>query len=314
MKKRSGFVSNSSSSSFIVAFKNVPKTAEEMKEYGAVAIGEAIPVTNVTKMLRDLGIKASRGVVRDLMTAAEKSSSKKGLGLKEVEEVLEKTGLRTKISAEKVVSVYKANMIEPAELRPRCFREQIETAKRLKLPVVAHHTNETSSLLLEAAPEMGAQMIAAHSNLVHAEIDKQTAILKELRGHGVIIDITSGDAFGAKQITPKPDATFSLIARGLVDIISTDHMMGYWDSILLVLEKAVEQKLIDLPGAVAMATTNVTKALPRIAHSRGFLEVGRVADVVLTGKDRISEVRTVIVGGRVVIEDGKRTYDTPLPA
>jgi hypothetical protein len=251
-------------------------TAEQMKEYGAVAIGESIPVRNITKVRRELGIEAPVHDIRNLIRVVQKSISKESRCLREVEEVLKKAGLRKKINAEKVVGVIRANVIEPGELKARCFREQIDTAKRLKLPIVT--------------------------------------LLKELKSHGVIIDIASGDAFSAKQQTPKPDATFSCIARGLVDVISTDYAMGYWDSILLVLEKAVEQKVIDLPGAVALATGNVVKALPRIAYNRGFLEVGRVADLVLLGKDSLSEVRTVVIGGRIIIEDGRRIHDTTLPA
>jgi imidazolonepropionase-like amidohydrolase len=290
-------------------------TAEQMKEYGAVAIGESIPVRNITKVRRELGIEAPVHDIRNLIRVVQKSISKESRCLREVEEVLKKAGLRKKINAEKVVGVIRANVIEPGELKARCFREQIDTAKRLKLPIVVHHSSENSSLLLEAAPEIGDQMIAAHSNYIeNDDIETRTTLLKELKSHGVIIDIASGDAFSAKQQTPKPDATFSCIARGLVDVISTDYAMGYWDSILLVLEKAVEQKVIDLPGAVALATGNVVKALPRIAYNRGFLEVGRVADLVLLGKDSLSEVRTVVIGGRIIIEDGRRIHDTTLPA
>ena len=43
-----------------------------------------------------------------------------------------------------------------------------------------------------------------------------------------------------------------LFREGLVDLISTDYISGYWDPILLVMQKLFEADLISLPKAVRM--------------------------------------------------------------
>ena len=85
-----------------------------------------------------------------------------------------------------------------------------------------------------------------------------------------------------------------------MDIISTDDIGGLWDSIRLVLEKAVEKGVIDLAGAVALATANVAKAIPKLAPNRGLLAPGKVADIVVTKEATLSDVTAIIIGGRIV--------------
>ena len=62
---------------------------------------------------------------------------------------------------------------------------------------------------------------------------------------------------------------------------------------------------IDLPQAIAMATKNVMEAIPNIAPNRGQISEGKIADLVVTGPESISDVRTVIIGGKVVVADGR---------
>jgi len=90
-----------------------------------------------------------------------------------------------------------------------------------------------------------------------------------------------------------------------VDMMSTDYMGGHWDPILRVLEYAVLQNVIDLPQAIALATRNVTRAIPNVAPNRGQIAEGKIADLVILSPDSISKVRTVLIGGKVVVDEGK---------
>ncbi|MDQ4076503.1 MAG: amidohydrolase, partial [Chloroflexota bacterium] len=84
----------------------------------------------------------------------------------------------------------------------------------------------------------------------------------------------------------------------------TDYAGGYWDSILLGIQHMVADDIIDLPKAIAMASRNVARAIPRVGE-RGELVPGKIADVVIAPLEQLSNVHTVIVGGRLAYEDGK---------
>jgi adenine deaminase len=82
-------------------------------------------------------------------------------------------------------------------------------------------------------------------------------------------------------------------------------MGGFHDPVLLVLEKAVETEIIELPKAISLATGNVAKFFPESCYQRGFLERGKTADVVITSDNHISHVDTVIIEGKIVVRNGK---------
>ena len=67
----------------------------------------------------------------------------------------------------------------------------------------------------------------------------------------------------------------------------------------------MEDGVIELPEAVALATGNVTEAIPRAAPNRGVLAPGKVADIIVTRGDSSSEIETVVIGGRITVEEGK---------
>jgi imidazolonepropionase-like amidohydrolase len=45
--------------------------------------------------------------------------------------------------------------------------------------------------------------------------------------------------------------------------------------------------------------------VPGLAPNRGLVEVGRVADLTIVDRDDITNVRTVIIGGQVVVDGGR---------
>jgi alpha-D-ribose 1-methylphosphonate 5-triphosphate diphosphatase PhnM len=110
----------------------------------------------------------------------------------------------------------------------------------------------------------------------------------------------SGDAWSARQFHPTPEVTHRLLAEGLVDLVSTDYAGGFWDPMLLMLERAHEAGAVSLEAAVRMVTGRVAEALPRLAPRRGVVAPGFVADLVVTEPGRLSAVREVLVSGRVV--------------
>jgi alpha-D-ribose 1-methylphosphonate 5-triphosphate diphosphatase PhnM len=117
--------------------------------------------------------------------------------------------------------------------------------------------------------------------------------------------------FGARQVEDTPDVTFALFREGLVDVISTDYIGGYHDPILLVLQKVIEEKLISLPEAITLATSNPVKIFPRLAYNKGMIKSGMVADLCIVDREDISRVRYVIIKGKVVVKEGRIDWSLP---
>lgn len=129
---------------------------------------------------------------------------------------------------------------------------------------------------------------------------------REVRGYGGFVEVITADHFGAGQLEPSPDTAFALLSEGLVDVLSTDYSGGYHDAVLLFIQKAVEHGVISLPQAVRLATSSPARMIPGLAPRKGLIEPGHVADMVVVDPDDITNVRHVIIGGRIVVEDGRR--------
>ncbi len=284
-------------------------TAEQMISSGAVAVGEtAVPSSPYG--LFEFYRAAGRPILIDqAMRLASALFERPGApplkpyDEQAVTEAVNEAGLEGVLTAAQArqVALDIEQQHEAAEL---ALKESAEIGKKLGVPVVAHHSGENADVIAGIAGEMGPGLIAAHSNHMFTP-EEGVARARHLKEHGVFVDIYSGDSFGVRQSTPTPETIFALLEAGLVDLISTDFLNGYWDPILLTIEKAVEGGILDTASGIAKATGNVTKAIPRLAPNRGFLEAGKVADVVVTKPERLSEIKVVMISGRVVVEDGR---------
>ena len=178
-----------------------------------------------------------------------------------------------------------------------------ELAKRMNVPVISHHSPENTEPVHKLACQIGPLLVASHSNHLY-EPEEAVEAARRLKKAGAHIDVYSGDSFGARKLLPSPETTFALLKEDLVDSCSTDYCGGYWDPILLVMEKAIEQRIISLPRAIAIAS-GAAKLVPLLAPNRGMITPGRIADIVIVDRDHISKVKTVIISGRIVVDDGK---------
>jgi imidazolonepropionase-like amidohydrolase len=176
------------------------------------------------------------------------------------------------------------------------------------MPLVMHNSPEAQSLVIEAAKQLGHRLVAAHCNFRY-DIEGALIQARRLRELGAQLDIHTGDMFGARFFVQSPEVTYALFANGLVDMISTDYIGGYWDPILLTLERVVEAGHVSLAQAIAVATSNVVKSFPRLAPNRGFVEPGKMADLVIVNREQIGRVEAVVISGTVVV---KRAEDPGL--
>lgn len=175
--------------------------------------------------------------------------------------------------------------------------EALEMASAFDVPVIMHHTPPTYELVRTAAERLGPRLICAHSNFLVDEPELAVKHAQELREYGALIDVMTGDAGGARAFLASDDVTHAMFRAGCVDLISTDYVGGYWDSMLEVVERAVAAGVMELQDGIRAVTGRVAEAIPRFAPNRGTLEVGKVADIVITKPGGLSQVEVMLVSG-----------------
>ena len=224
----------------------------------------------------------------------------------EVEAFLKESGLKESFTLEEAIEITMKVVYSSVEVAREGIKEAADFSLKYDVPAIIHNAAASKDAVLEVAKRLGPKLIAAHSNHPSFDKDEMLEVNRELKKLGAIIDICSGDPFGAKQLFPGDyvEPTLTMIEEGLVDTISTDFMGGNWDAMLRMLEEAVERKKISLPKAIALATSNVVKAIPRLAPNAGVIEEGKTADVVILDKKQFSKVRHVIINGILAVVDG----------
>jgi predicted amidohydrolase len=187
--------------------------------------------------------------------------------------------------------------------------EALEMASAFDVPVIMHHTPPTYELVRTAAERLGPRLICAHSNFLVEDPELAVKHAQELRKHGALVDVMTGDVGGARAFLASDDVTHAMFRAGCVDLISTDYVGGYWDSMLKVVERAAAAGVMELQDGVRAVTGRVAEAIPRFAPSRGTLEVGKVADIVVTKPGALSVVEAMLVSGVSVQLDDANIND-----
>ncbi len=218
--------------------------------------------------------------------------------------IIERAGLGP-MTLDEAKTLVRETSVEPMAAARAAILESIDYAPRLGIPALCHTEPDTYDVIGEVAREIGHQMVALHANY-HATPEEAVGIAREVRGYGGFVEVITADHFGAGQLEPSPETAFALLAEGLVDALSTDYSGGYHDPILLLIQKAVESGVVSLPQAVRLATSSPSGIVPGMAPGRGLIEPGHVADMVVVDRDDITRVRDVIIGGRIVVENGRR--------
>jgi len=281
-------------------------SVEDMIKKGAIAMGEAGSAIDtfwydyliIPKVVMEkTGVRVSIEEAAVLRTALAATPPDEGTAA----ELMRKRGIS--LAAESLKEIVSKSK-EFVKLSVEACREGAETAGRLGVPYLVHNAPQTTFLILEFAKSLKNLLIACHSNLFYKPWEA-IEIAREVKKQGGWVDIHTGDYFRAQRYFNNHVTTFALLAEGLVDMISSDIIGFFWDPILQILEYAVEQNAISLPQAIALATGNVLRCLPGIAPNRGLIEEGRVADIAIIDRERISNVRTVVAGGEVVVMEGK---------
>jgi len=227
---------------------------------------------------------------------------------KALAQALEETGLAGDLTVEGARELI-VNCVMPS-LGPALtgFEEAVEEAKKYNLRAIFHNAPQSMRKLQEVAEVGGSLVIAAHSNHPNFDFEESLDNARALRERGALIDVATLDAWGAQRLSSVSDQElfYEFYRQGLVDMLSTDFAGGYFDGVLVGVEQAVKVGAASLPTAVATATSRVAEAFPSLAPERGLVAQGKIADLVVTDPQQISDVQFVLIGGRVVVEDGVR--------
>jgi imidazolonepropionase-like amidohydrolase len=280
-------------------------TAKEAVSAGAVALGE-VGSPGTAYGTAEKGRKIGRFMPAHHALALDQAVISGNDA--DISRALVETGLEKMTIAEARKLVEETSII-PVTACCDAIRESAEYVKKLGVPVLVHSEPGMKEAILEVAKNIGPKLIALHVN--HGfTMGESLKLAHGLKNAGGIVEVITADPFGARQLKQSPEITFTLLKEGLADVITTDFIGGYHDPILLVLQKAVEEGILTVPQAISLATSAPARAVPGVAPNRGLIQAGKVADLCVVDRDDISKVRYVIIGGRIVVENGRIVVGT----
>jgi imidazolonepropionase-like amidohydrolase len=191
------------------------------------------------------------------------------------------------------------------------FEEAVGEAKVHNVKAIFHNAPQSMRTLRQVAETGGDLVVAGHSNHPNFEAEEALENARVLREQGVLIDVATLDFWGAQRLSTDADREvfYEFYRRGLVDLLSTDYAGGYFDNPLVGVEQANRVGAASLPELIASGTSRVTEAFPELAPDRGLIAPGKIADLVITDPERISEVETILIVGEVVVDGGARVAE-----
>ena len=299
-------------------------TVERALAAGAVAIGELgaghslggggqdyLYIPQLIERATDIRLRADQA--RRLKWAIlGRTLSRAAFDRLETERCLSAFGLSAKLGADQARQLVEQSVLPSIETTLRGFEEAAALSAKTGARAVFHTSPVSVGTIAELAKKYpAAKLVAGHANQSDFTPQEAVAWAKKLRDLGVTIDISTWDIPGP-AIHAKPGNFLHMLEEKVVDTISTDFAGGEWEPILKGLDMAVRCEAVNLARGVALATSNPAGLFPALADGRGLLAPGKIADLVLVDADNIGAVRTVIVGGKLAVKDGKRV-DEPCP-
>ncbi|GAA0932943.1 amidohydrolase family protein [Virgisporangium aurantiacum] len=221
-----------------------------------------------------------------------------------VEEALAAAGLTGMLSVDDIRAIVSGIVLPAFDIALHGLAEAAELARKLDVPVLVHNA-AASMTQVAAIAKTDVRLIAGHSNHSSFELREAVEHATRLKEMGSIVDVSTLDTFGARRLTTGPDLLYALLSAGLVDTISTDYAGGHHDPILLAIDRATKAGMVSLPAAIAMATANVADAIPGLAPRRGRVLPAAIADLTVTDPAALDRVWTVMIGGEIVVRDGR---------
>jgi cytosine/adenosine deaminase-related metal-dependent hydrolase len=215
---------------------------------------------------------------------------------------LEEIGIADQLTPEQARDLIHETVLPSYQTALEGLREGARIAKEHQAPVMIHTSATSDDVSYDAAEIAGSLLIGGHTNHSTFLKDESVACAKRLRDLGARVEVcTLADFLGAR---PDPTNMYALLELDLVDIAATDYAAGLWDNVYVGLGHAVRAGVVSLPKAVALATTNVTQAYPKLAPERGEIAPGMIADLVVCA-DGLDTAELVYINGELVCERGQ---------
>jgi imidazolonepropionase len=208
--------------------------------------------------------------------------------------------------ARRKLAVYADAFVDAQAFSPAEARRVLEAAKRAGLGVRLH----ADQLKDDGAAALAAELQAASADHLDHVSD---AGIEALARSGTAAVLLPAATFFLMSKTQAPARR--LIDAGVPVAIATDFNPGTspTEAMGAVLEFACLSMGLSIDEAIAAATLNAAYALGR-AEDTGSIEVGKRADLVIHAVPNryhmvyrfgVRRVRTVVAGGRVVVEEGR---------
>jgi hypothetical protein len=293
-------------------------TVEQALADGAVAIGEIgaghslgggaqdylyIPdvIENAT------GVRLRPDQARQLKWAIlGRMLSRDAFDAAQTEQCLRRLGLRDKLDVEKARQLVEQSVLPSIATTLVGFEEAAALSARTGARAVFHTSPVSVGVIERLAKQYpAARLVAGHANQSDFTPEEAVDWATRLRALGVTVDISTWD-IPSKAIQAKPDNFLRMLRAGVVDTVSTDYAGGDWEPILKGLALAIKDQAVGLAAAVSLATRNPARLFPGLAPDRGLLAPGMIADIVLAEAGDIGNVRTVIIGGEVIVREKRR--------
>jgi imidazolonepropionase-like amidohydrolase len=198
------------------------------------------------------------------------------------------------------------------------FEEVSTYATQYDLPVMVHNAAASMDKTRELA-ERGVPLVAGHSNHPTFAHEEALEFAAELGTYeNVTIDISTWDLFtdSDRQRPEKQEQMreqfFEFVERGLVDTVTTDwswqHPGGEYHSLLVPLQAIVERDILPLAEAVTLVCGTPAETYPAIGATRGTIESGAAADVLVLDEDDLTDIRRLYIDGSLALVDGELSY------
>jgi imidazolonepropionase-like amidohydrolase len=213
-------------------------------------------------------------------------------------------GLAEAITVEATIELIEQSVLPSFSIALDGLVKSASLAVELGVPTLVHNSAPSDGAAREAAEIAGALFIGGHTNHGTFSSEEAVANARWIRQHGGVVEVDTFDAWGRRELHAGPEHLIALAQEGLIDIIATDYAAGHWDGMFEMVDALVRVGLVPLEKAVAMATGNVGRAIPRIGTDRGLLKAGHRADIVIATRRSPADIRLVVIDGRVVLARG----------
>lgn len=285
-------------------------SAREMRDHGAVVIGEVgagmtlggggqdylyIPAA----VEKATGVRIVTGQAQALKYAVLGRRIQPGNPDRErIATLINEFGLAP-LSVDEAIALIETSVLPSFTTALDGLTRSAELAVELGIPTLVHNSAPSDEATRAAAEIAGGLFIGGHTNHITFTPEESVASARWIRSHGGHVEVDTFDTWGRRELTKDSDHLIAMMQADVVDIIATDYAAGHWDGMWEMVAGITQVGLAPIEKAVALATGNVAKALPRIGATRGTLTAGLVADLVVTSPKTLADIELVIIDGQI---------------